>query len=63
MIDRVIDTLEEVNLRGGGFEPVTGDALIAMERATHAELPAAVRGALTPVDLHEALLDWQEQTQ
>jgi len=60
-IDRVIETLEEVNLKGRGFEPVTGEALMAVERVTNAELPSAVRGALTPVDLHEALLDWQEQ--
>jgi hypothetical protein len=60
-IDRVLESLEEINLRGRGFEPVNGMALLQMQRAMDCELPAAVRAALTPVDLHEALLDWQEQ--
>jgi hypothetical protein len=60
-IDRVLESLEEVNLSGRGFEPVTGVSYLALERATASELPPPVRGALTPVDLHEALLDWQEQ--
>src|SRR5438270_5459060 len=60
-IDRVIDSLEEINLSGRGFDPVAGTALMAVEEAMNAELPAQVRGAPTPVDLHDALLDWQEQ--
>ena len=60
-IDRVLEALEEINLSGLGFEPVTDESIAAMERVTDAQLPQAVRGATTPVDLHEALLDWQEQ--
>ncbi len=60
-IDRVIDSLEEINLSGHGFDPVAGTALVAVEQVTHTELPPAVRNAPTPVDLHDALLDWQEQ--
>jgi hypothetical protein len=60
-IDRVLESLEEVNLSGHGFEPVKGAWFGAVEQATGSELPANVRGASTPVDLHEALLDWQEQ--
>jgi hypothetical protein len=60
-IDQVLESLEEINLSGRGFEPVSGEALLQMQRAMDCELPAQVRAALTPVDLHEALLDWQEQ--
>jgi len=60
-IDRVLEALEEINLTGRGFDPVTDQSLAALEHATAAELPQFVRGAPTPVDLHEALLDWQEQ--
>jgi hypothetical protein len=59
-IDRVIERVEEVNLSGAGFDPLRGVSLRALEE-TFGELPASVRGAPTPVDLHEALLDWQEQ--
>ncbi len=60
-IDRVLESLEEINLSGRGFEPVTGFSLVAVERATGSEPPPSVRAASTPVDLHEALLDWQQQ--
>jgi hypothetical protein len=60
-IDRVLESLEEINLSGRGFEPVSGVSLLAMQRAMDCELPPAVASALTPVDMHEALLDWQEQ--
>ena len=60
-LDRVIESLEEVNLAGAGFEPVSGEALVAVAKIAETDLPPAVLGATTPVDLHEALLDWQEQ--
>jgi hypothetical protein len=62
-VDELINALEDINLTGRGRQPaaLTPGMLLRLEVEADRPLPAKVSEARTPVRLHSALLDWQEE--
>jgi hypothetical protein len=62
-VDELINTLEDINLAGRGRQPaaLTPGLLLRLEVEAGRPLPPKVSEARTPVKLHKALLDWQEE--
>lgn len=62
-VDDLINALEDINLTGRGRRQaaLTPGMLLRLEVESGRPLPAKVSEARTPVRLHSALLDWQEE--
>ena len=63
LIDTLLPPLEEINLSGRGADTavLSQASLDQIGDAVGQALPDYVRDASTPVTLHAALLDWQEE--